>query len=176
MHPSRRRFIAVAGSLVTTASRAQSLIAPNVVVISPRLVTCGQPAAPTLANLGSLGFEAVISLVPFTVPGTVKEEPDLLAKQRIEFVHAPIAFNAPDESHFLAVSSALTRLKDNKVLVHCEVNMRASSMVFLHRVVQGGEEPARAYEAVAAVWSPRGPWRRLMEAQLHKHAIKFELY
>jgi hypothetical protein len=61
------------------------------------------------------------------------------------------------------------------VLVHCQVNMRASSLVFLHRVIAGGQDAALAYASVSAVWSPQGPWRALLEAQLRKHGITFEL-
>ncbi len=178
MHPDRRKLLALslAGTLGRAAARDQVLIAPNVVAISDKLVTSGQPPVRTLNGLHSLGFEAVVFLVPFTVPGTVKEEPELLVRQGIEFVHIPIPFNAPNEDHFLEVSAALTRLKTRKVLVHCEVNMRASSMVFLHRVLQDSEDPAHAYEAVARVWSPRGPWRQLVETQLRKRSVNFQLY
>ena len=152
------------------------MAAPNVVPISATLVTSGQPTAQALATLASQGFQAVIYLAPFTVSDAVKEEPLLVSKQGIEFIHIPIPFNKPDESHFLAVSSALERLQGRKVLVHCQVNMRASSMVFLHRVISGKEDPSRAYEAVAAVWSPQGPWRQLLAGQLAKHGIAFEPY
>ena len=152
------------------------MAAPNVVPISATLVTSGQPTAQALATLASQDFQAVIYLAPFTVSDAVKEEPLLVSKQGIEFIHIPIPFNKPDESHFLAVSSALERLQDKKVLVHCQVNMRASSMVFLHRVISGKEDPSRAYEAVAAVWSPQGPWSQLLAGQLAKHGIAFEPY
>ncbi len=142
------------------------MVAPNVVVINPLLVTSGQPSPHALAGLGQLGFQAVVYLAPSTVPDAVANEPDLLASQRIEFVHIPIPFNSPEEGHYLAVSNALERLQTKKVLVHCQVNMRASSMVFLHRVLRGNESPEVAYEAVAKVWSPSGVWRKLLLAQL----------
>ena len=69
----------------------------------------------------------------------------------------------------------MNRLRDRKVLVHCQVNMRASSMTFLYRVIVGGEKPD-AYEAVAKVWSPEGPWKRLLTDQLRKAGIAFEPY
>lgn len=70
----------------------------------------------------------------------------------------------------------LDRWRDKKVLVHCQVNMRASSMVFLYRVLRLKEPPERAYEAVEQVWSPRGAWRRLIVEQLREHGIAFEPY
>lgn len=157
-----------------SGANAQPIDAPNVSVIGPNLVTSGQPTPQALAALGASGFRAVIYLAPSTVPSAVKEEPDLLARQGIEFIQIPIPFGAPDESHLEALSAALDRLRDRKVLVHCEINMRASTMVFLHRVIRRGEPPADAYDAVAAVWSPRGPWRRLIVEQLARHHIPFE--
>ena len=172
----RSTLAATLGLACTSLTRAQALAAPNVVPISATLVTSGQPTAQALATLASQGFQAVIYLAPFAVSDAVKEEPLLVSKQGIEFIHIPIPFNKPDESHFLAVSSGLERLQGKKVLVHCQVNMRASSMVFLHRVIRGKEDPFRAYEAVAAVWSPQGPWRQLLVSQLGKHGIIFEPY
>ena len=155
---------------------AQALAAPNVVPISDSIVTSGQPSAQALSALAARGFHAVIYLAPMSVSDAVKEEPELLAKQGIEFVHIPIPFGKPDESHFMALSSALTRLQDKKVLVHCQVNMRASSLVFLHRAINQKADPQRAYESVATVWSPQGRWRQLLVEQLAKHRINFEPY
>jgi protein tyrosine phosphatase (PTP) superfamily phosphohydrolase (DUF442 family) len=155
---------------------AQSLDAPNFTALSPNLATSGQPTAKALATLGVHGFQAVVYLAPSTVASAVKEEPDLLAGQGIEFVHIPIPFEAPDESHLKALSAALNRLRERKVLVHCEISMRASTLVFLYRVIELKEAPSAAYEAVAGIWSPRGPWRRLMVEQLARNHIAFEPY
>ena len=155
---------------------AQPIQAPNVVAIGPNLVTSGQPTAQALATLSQQGFNAVIYLAPGSVPDAVTDEAELLARQRIQFIHIPIPFGSPTEAHFEALSAALQRLQGSKVLVHCQVNMRASTLVFLHRVIEQGENPATAWESVARVWSPEGPWKRLVLSQLAKHGIKFEPY
>jgi hypothetical protein len=62
------------------------------------------------------------------------------------------------------------------VLVHCQVNMRASTMTFLYRVIKAHEPPEQAYQSVARVWSPEGPWKRLLVSQLQKAGIAFEPY
>lgn len=153
---------------------SQPIAAPNVVVIGPNLVTSGQPTVQALAGLSKQGFEAGIYLAPSSVSDAIKNEPELVNSQGLEFIHVPIPFGAPTEAHFEAVSAALQRLRDQKVLVHCQVNMRASTMVFLHRVIEEKESPAMAWESVTRVWSPEGPWKRLVLAQLSKHGIKFD--
>jgi len=167
-------LLSIALVLLQGDTHATPLNAPNPVEIHPFLITSGQPTQQALAGLGSQGFQAVIYLAPSSVPDAVKDEPDLLKRQGIEFIHIPIPFNAPKEEHVVAVSEALVRLKDKKVLVHCQVNMRASAMVFLHRVVTLKEEPDQAYEAVTRVWSPEGPWRTLIVDQIKKHKIAFQ--
>jgi protein tyrosine phosphatase (PTP) superfamily phosphohydrolase (DUF442 family) len=153
-----------------------TLAAPNVVPITPQLVTSGQPSAEALARLGQQGFQAVVYLAPLTLPDAVKDEPEILARQHIEFVNIPIAFGKPTAQDFEQVAATLDRWKDKKVLVHCEVNMRASSMVFLYRTLRLKEKPEVAYEAVEKVWSPRGVWRELIVAQLKSKGIEFEPY
>ncbi len=98
------------------------------------------------------------------------------ASQGVQYLNIPIPFGSPTAQDFAAVSAALTRYKGKKVLVHCQVNMRASTMVFLHRVVVDKVPPDTAYESVAAVWSPQGPWRRLISDVLQQHRIAFEPY
>ncbi|MES2150866.1 MAG: protein tyrosine phosphatase family protein [Pseudomonadota bacterium] len=150
------------------------LQAPNVVVISPKLVTAGQPTAAALAGLGAQGFKAVIYLAPLTVADAVPAEAGIVRGQGIEFIHIPIEFGDPTEADYLTFAAAMNRLRDQKVLVHCQVDMRASSMTFLYRVLVNKENPELAYEAVSRVWSPRGVWKTLITTQLRKANIPFE--
>jgi protein tyrosine phosphatase (PTP) superfamily phosphohydrolase (DUF442 family) len=174
-------IIAIVSALVTAALGAEALAAdpaidaPNVVPISARLVTSGQPTANSLAHLAAQGFGAVIYLAPPTSPDAVRGEADIVRKQGLEFVNIPIQFGNPTEADFNAFVAAMNRFQDRKVLVHCQVNMRASSMTFLYRVIVGHEKPDQAYESVTRVWAPEGPWKTLLTSQLHKAGISFEL-
>lgn len=159
------------------ASATDTLIeAPNVVAISPRLVTSGQPGAAALAGLAAQGFGAVIYLAPPTVPDAIAGEAQIVRRQGLEFVNIPIGFGNPTEADFQSFVAAMQRLSGRKVLVHCQVNMRASSMTFLYRAIVLHESPELAYESVARVWSPEGPWKRLLVSQLRKAGIQFEPY
>lgn len=165
-------FAAQSPALAQTVSTA----APNVVAISPQLVTSGQPTAAALGKLAEQGFKAVIYLAPPTVPDAIRDEADIVQRQGLSYVNIPIKFGEPTEADFDAFVKALAKFEGIKVLVHCQVNMRASSMVFLHRVVVGKESPDKAYESVARVWSPGGPWKALMKTVLAKNRVAFEPY
>lgn len=158
------------------SAQSHSAGAPNRVDITARLVTSGQPSAEALAGLAAQGFEAVIYLAPPTVPDAVRDEALIVARQGLMFVNIPIKFDNPTEKDFEVFTSVLSALAKRKVLVHCQINLRASSMVFLHRVITAKEDPRVAYDAVAKVWSPDGAWKTLMRTLLRKNGVNFDPY
>ena len=173
-----QRLVLHCAALLLLACNAQAQVLlkapPNVVAIDARLTTSGQPSAAWLETLGSRSIEAVIYLAPLSVDDAVPDEPQILKRQGIEFEHIPIAFNQPTGADFDRFAAAMTRLQERKVLVHCQVNMRASSMVFLYRAIVLKEDPQSAFDAVEKVWIPSGVWQRFIAAQLKEHAIVFD--
>jgi protein tyrosine phosphatase (PTP) superfamily phosphohydrolase (DUF442 family) len=177
----RRIFLAIAaGACLPACQFAQAaetrIQAPNVVQISTQLFTSGQPNLETLSNLSQQGFEALIYLAPPTSSDAVPGEADIIQSQGMEFVNIPIQFGNPTQADFDAFVDAMNRFRNRKLLVHCQVNMRASSMTFLYRVIIGHEKPELAYESVARIWSPSGAWKKLITDQLKKANITFEPY
>jgi protein tyrosine phosphatase (PTP) superfamily phosphohydrolase (DUF442 family) len=165
-----------AAAMVTPLAQPASFDAPNVVVISPRLVTAGQPDRGALASLASRGFTADIYLAPPSVSDAVHDEAGIVERQGITYVNIPINFQHPTEADFAAFSSAMQKFEGRKVLVHCQLNMRASSMVFLYRVIVGREDPEQAYAAVTRVWVPNRPWKAFIMRLLRKNNVAFEPY
>jgi protein tyrosine phosphatase (PTP) superfamily phosphohydrolase (DUF442 family) len=120
----RMLLCAVAASLswpaiAQHASPQPSKLGPNLVEISPRLVTSGQPSAEALATLAAQGFEAVVYLAPPTVPDAVRDEALIVGRQGLVFVNLPIRFDKPTERDFETLTALLRALGDRKVRVHC---------------------------------------------------------
>lgn len=160
---------------ISTAQQPRNF-GPNVVEINPRLVTSGQPSAEALSGLAAEGFEAVIYLAPPTVSDAVRDEAMIVGRQGLVFVNIPVVFDKPTERDFEAFAAVFSALSKRKVLVHCQINLRASTMVFLYRAIAAKEDPRVAYEAVIRVWSPDGPWKRLIQTLLRKNGVNFEPY
>jgi protein tyrosine phosphatase (PTP) superfamily phosphohydrolase (DUF442 family) len=148
--------------------------APNTVEVSPRLVTSGQPDAQELRTLKARGFEAVIYLAPPTVHDAVANEQKIVAGQGLVFINLPIRFDNPTDADFDAFAALLKGLGERKVLVHCQINLRASSMAFLYRAIVLKDDPRLAYEAVHKVWVPDDVWKRYIEQQLARHKVDFQ--
>jgi protein tyrosine phosphatase (PTP) superfamily phosphohydrolase (DUF442 family) len=166
--------IALFAASLGAASSCMALDAPNVVAIDDTLVTSGQPTRESLAALKSEGFAAVIYLAPNDVIDAIANEGEILQAQAIEFVHVPIVFKTPTPAEVEQVAKALDRLAGRKVLVHCQVNMRASAVTFLYRAAYLGVDPAKAYESVTRVWVPEGPWKQLVIDVLATRGIAFD--
>ncbi len=134
--------LAAAGfALASPDVRAQSWpdAPPNLVQATPTLYTSGQPPAKSLEGLKAQGFEAVVYLAPPTVQDAVRDESRIVGSQGLVFVNIPIVFDNPTERDFETFVAVIKALGTRKVLVHCQVNLRASSMVFLYRTIVGKE-------------------------------------
>lgn len=167
-------FAAVAAEPAAPPAPVAGIIAPNVRVISPLLITAGQPDRASLQRLKAEGYQAVISLAPGNTRDAVPDQADILASQGVEFVHIPIPWQAPEAKHLEAMAAAMQALKGKKVLVHCQMNMRASALTFLFRTIYNKEDPVIAWSDVKVVWTPTNQWASFIDGQLRAHGIAFE--
>jgi protein tyrosine phosphatase (PTP) superfamily phosphohydrolase (DUF442 family) len=150
------------------------IVAPNVVAVSPTLVTAGQPDRASLLRLKAEGYAAVISLAPGNSSDAVADEAEILKAQGIEYIHVPIPWQTPEASHLQATAAALQRYQGRKVLVHCQMNMRASAVTFLYRAIYAKDDPAAAWADVKKVWTPKDQWAKYVEDQLRANGVAFK--
>lgn len=168
-------FSAAAASASTTDPDFQ-LDAPNPIHISPRLTISGQPTSESLEQLGEAGYRAVIYLAPPTVEDAIPNEATVVGGQGLTFINIPIPFREPQVEHYQLFAGAMQLFPNQRVLVHCQINLRASAMTFLYRVIALGEDPSIAQEALSKVWAPNEVWRDFMNALLAQHEIDYELF
>src|SRR4051812_25452735 len=138
------------------------LDAPNIVVITPHLVTSGQPRAPELAALRAKGFDAVINLAPQTAPDAVPEEGAILKRQAVAYASIPVGGDSPTAADFERFLATMRAFEVWRVLVHCQHNMGASAFVFLYRAIVLKDDPHEAYVSVSRIWSPPAAWKAMM--------------
>ncbi len=156
------------------ADEGQS-IGANYVVAGERIHTSGQPSAETLADLGERGFALVVNLAPPTTPDAVADEGRLVAGDGVAYVNIPVNWQRPTAAEFDLFSAVMQGASDQKVLVHCQLNMRASAFTFLYRVVHEGVAPEAAFTALSQVWVPRDQWAEFVNTTLAAHGIDYRL-
>lgn len=153
----------------------QEALALNHIIIDERLHTSGQPEAAVLEKLAAEGFDTVVNLAPATVSGAVADESRLLEVTGVRYINIPVEFRNPTYEDFERFSDALERARAGKVLVHCQVNARASTFTFLYRVVHENAPAAEAYALVKQAWTPNEQWLLFAEDVLARHGIDLEM-
>src|SRR5688572_15068781 len=166
---------AAARAQTASSAAAGAPLAVNYVAATERIHTAGQPDAATLATLGERGFELVVNLAPPNNQGAVPEEGKLVAEDGPTYVNIPVNWQKPTHEDFELFSAVMNGARDRKVLVHCQLNMRASAFAFLYRVVHEAVPPEEAMKSLSAVWVPRDQWADLTAEVLQRHHIDFEL-
>ena len=180
MHtPTRLAAIVVLLPLATTAcgqaAKPDASIGANYVVATERLHTAGQPNAATLAALSEQGFELVVNLAPPSNQGAVADEGKLIAEDGPTYVNIPVSWQKPTYEDFELFSAVMNGARDRKVLVHCQLNMRASAFTFLYRVIHEDVPPEEAMKALSAVWIPRDQWATFTADVLKRNNVDFTL-
>ncbi len=150
-------------------------LAVNHIVINDRLHTSGQPESAQLSGLAERGFEMVINLAPPTTQGAIATEGQLVAEDGIVYVNIPVDWRNPTYADFALFSGVLNQSGDRQVLIHCQVNKRASMFTFLYQVVHEHVPVETAFEFVKQVWVPEDQWVVFGNMVLERHHIDSEI-
>ena len=146
----------------------------NFVAVSERIHTSGQPSATQLGGLRDKGYGLVINLAPPATSGSISDEGMLVARTGISYLNIPVDWHSPRYEEFELFSNVLGQSGSMRVLVHCQVNKRASVFTFLFRVVHDGAAPDRAWENVSAVWVPDEHWKDFARMVLKRHKFEYD--
>jgi len=134
----------------------------------------GQPTAKQLEAVASAGFERVIYLA-FSDNQTAIESEDRVVKTLgMDYVHIPVDFDKPTLKDFEDFAAVLNRDKKERTLLHCQINLRASSFSFLYRVIYDGIPMAKAKEDLDAIWVPDEVWYKFILGVLNQHGLTHE--
>jgi protein tyrosine phosphatase (PTP) superfamily phosphohydrolase (DUF442 family) len=146
----------------------------NFVAVSERIHTSGQPSAAQLGGLKDKGYGLVINLAPPTTLGSISDEGMLVARTGISYLNIPVDWYSPRYEDFELFGNVLRQSVSMRVLVHCQVNKRASVFTFLFRVVHESAAPDRAWENVNTIWVPDEHWKDFAHMVLKRHKIDYD--
>ena len=179
----RSLFTIAFGVLLAVTSSVQSAevrrtdnadVPSNFVAVTERIHTAGQPSRAQLADLKAKGYALVINLATPASSGAIPEEGSLVAKAGISYLNIPVDFKTPGYEDFALFSTVLKQTGARRVLVHCQVNKRASVFTFLYRVVHEGINPDRAWENVTSIWAPDPQWNDFIRMVLKRHGVAYD--
>jgi protein tyrosine phosphatase (PTP) superfamily phosphohydrolase (DUF442 family) len=138
---------------------------------SPHFSSSGQPSKEQLKAVANDGFERIIYLA-FTDNKTAIEAQDRVVKSLgMDYLHIPVDFEKPTLDDFEDFASVLNRDKEVRTLLHCQINLRASTFSFLYRVIYEAIPMADAKSDLDAIWQPDKVWFRFIVDVLREHDL-----
>ncbi len=141
---------------------------------SPQFSSSGQPTAGQLKAVSEAGFKRVIYLAFSDNHTAIEAEDRVVKKLGMDYVHIPVDFENPTLEDFEDFAAVINRDMAKRTLLHCQINLRASTFSFLYRVIYAGVPMAVAKQDLDAIWVPDKIWYRFLVAVLEKHGLSQE--
>jgi len=139
----------------------------NYLPISDRLATAGQPTAEQFAAIAQADFAVVINLAMPTSTNALPDERAVVEAQGMTYYPIPVEWEHPTLRDFQQFAMAMSQYGEQKVFVHCAMNMRVSAFVYLYRRLRGVSQAVAAAD-LAKIWQPNATWQRFMDAVLEE--------
>lgn len=146
-----------------TMSEARIETIINYYALPEGLVSSGQPTPEEFVAIGEVGYQVIINLVPPEALTALADEKRIVEKLRMDYIHIPVIWNSPQVSDIETFYTAMQKNRDEKVFVHCEVNYRASSFLYLYRRKFLGVDEKQARQDLQWIWAPNPTWTKFIE-------------
>ena len=141
----------------------------NYQFLTERLSSSGMPKAEQMKAVAEAGTQVVINLAPATVRDALPNEDALVESLGMSYIHIPVDWNHPIRQNLDDFFQAMDEHQDQKVLVHCQANYRASSFIMLYRVLRLGWKAEDAVQIMEKMWNPEDfpVWQKFLDENLH---------
>lgn len=120
--------------------------------INEQIITGGQPSEEQLRAAAAEGFQAVINLATLNPRYSLPDEDGLVHVLGMQYIHIPVAWEAPQKSDFVAFEQAMVGAGNQKILIHCAANYRVTAFYSLYAMKHLGWSAAQADDLMSHVW------------------------
>ena len=135
---------------------------PNYREYSESFSSSGQPTIEQIPQLAAAGFGRVIYLAYTTNQTAIPGEDKLVLDNGMDYVHIPVDFSEPTLKNFQLVAKVLQDEPSLKTLLHCQINLRASTFSFLYRAIFLQVPIGKAKVDLDAIWVPDKVWYKFI--------------
>ncbi len=168
---SKLAFILTVILLASNLLAADASKINNLIQYSDVFYSSGQPSKEQLKSLSESGFKKIIYLA-FTSNSTAIAEEDKVVKSLgMDYVHIPVDFMTPTIEVFETFAVVMSINPQQKTLLHCQVNLRASTFSFLYRVIYKKVPMKLAKADLDSIWEPDSVWFKFIRTVLEKHGM-----
>ena len=138
--------------------------------LTDSLCCSGQPTPAQFADAAHAGIHLVINLALATSDNALPDEPGLVRALGMEYIHIPVVWDSPQPTDLEKFMQVMDAHQDQKILVHCAMNYRATAFIALWRVLRQGWNLDQAFAPQRKIWNleeyPR--WKAFVEEALFR--------
>ena len=138
----------------------------NFYPISPLILTAGQPTAEQIPLISQAGCQVFVNLALPTSTNALPNEAELVAAQGMAYVAIPVVWEEPTLDDLMRFFAVMEANQTRRVFVHCVVNYRVSTFIYLYRVLRLGADPDEAIWDLRALWEPDEIWSAFIASTL----------
>lgn len=138
----------------------------NFLPLGDRFGTGGQPTADQFGLIKDYGYKTVINLALPTSTNALPDEADIVRGLGLRYEHIPVQWEAPTNQDLQRLFTLLDEPGEEKVFVHCAMNMRVSVFMFLYRVMKMGVSVSEAEMVLHRIWTPDAVWQDFIDRTL----------
>lgn len=137
----------------------------NFLPLNEKLLSSGMPTAEQLSEIAAEGVQVVINLAPYDPAEDLADEGKLAQSLGMKYINIPVEWEAPARQDLEAFIRAMDQNRENKLLVHCRANYRATGFIALYRIVRLGWRPEEAFGDLRRIWNPDEypAWKKFLE-------------
>jgi protein tyrosine phosphatase (PTP) superfamily phosphohydrolase (DUF442 family) len=130
------------------------------------------PKADQLSDAAQQGVQVVINLAVEDVANGQSEEGELVESLGMKYINVPVVWHEPTRKNLDDFINAMDAHKDQKMLVHCEANYRATGFVALYRILRLGWDQEEAFQDMRKLWNPEKfpVWQKFIDENLPKNS------
>ena len=134
--------------------------------VSENLASSGMLDFKKYKEIEQYGFKHVINLIP----GLQIKERRVVEKLGMSYEQIPVDWGQPKLEDFQRFVTLMKTYGDDEVYVHCQLNWRAASFVYLYRVTQLGVSKEIAEKDLKAIWNPHDGWDEYIKLVLDAYS------
>ena len=131
----------------------------NFTINSEQLATAGLLKSEDIIALKKQGYQHVINLIP----GDFSKEKQEVTNLEMTLDQIQVNWQAPTLQNFKDFTVLMDKYSKGKVLVHCQMNYRASTFTYLYLVTQKGMAYDVAKQNLLSVWKPQATWQKFID-------------
>jgi protein tyrosine phosphatase (PTP) superfamily phosphohydrolase (DUF442 family) len=140
----------------------------NFIQISETIATAGQPTVEQFAAIQAAGYPTIVNLALPTSTNAIPDEQAIVEALGIDYVHIPVIWEEPTLEDIDRFFEVLEQNTNQKVFVHCAMNMRVSAFIYLYRTIHQQVAEHIAKQTMQQIWQPNEVWQSFIETVKHR--------